>query len=293
MPVPFFSDFTKQTKDYFKHDQYNLGNVFEFKNAVKDATFKGKITRKGDQTGAKLTAIAKTSWGNVEVSEEVGKGLSVELTAPQVYRDLTVKSKHSDKEVEVTLEYQPKESFWNAKVKGFYNPSINNNRVCTTTASAAVGDDSLNLAVGGEIVFRDEAPSDSPATSNLKTDTYSVGFLYTPTQTSSYSLIYSKDDTSDGLEYSLTAFRDYQSFQVAANAVGKVDTKVTANPPVIAFGGGFNWNGRFLQLFFNSRKEYGVAYKFSPADFISVNLGLSSLGAQRRTTLFGYKVNIN
>jgi len=293
MAIPFFGDFNKKTKDFFDREQYDFGQQFNFKNSTKDTQFKAKVTT-GANVGAKLTLISTPSWGTIEATEDIRKGLSLELKIPNLYKNLSLSSKHSNADVELTCEYRPNGSYWNSKVKGYYNPEKNNNRVCSTTGSIAVGDDSLHLSVGGEMEVKDEGPSNSTEFKPNVVD-YSLGFLYEPTKESCYSLIYKPDLHSNGLEYNFSLLRDFGTYNVAANAKGKVDSKVTATPPIISFGGGFNWGSRYLQTFFNSNKEYGIQYKFKPSDFLTVQLGLATLldTNQRRNTSFGYKISVD
>jgi len=293
MAVPFFGDFNKKTKDYFDREQYDFGQQFHFKNSTKDNQYKAKVTT-GANVGAKLTVINTASWGTIEASEDIRKGLSLEIKCPNVYKSLSFSSKHSNADVEVTVDYRPSSSYWNSKVKAYYNPDRNNNRVCSTIGSIAVGDDSLHLNVGGEMEIKDEGPINSIDLNPNVVD-YSLGFLYEPNAQSSYSLIYKPDLHSNGLEYNFSLLRNFENYSLAANAKGKVDSKVTATPPTISFAGGFNWGARYLQTFFNSNKEYGIQYKFKPSDFLTVQLGLATLldTNQRRNTSFGFKVSVD
>ena len=90
----------------------------------------------------------------------------------------------------VTAKYKPKSTYYNTKLIGYFNPDSDGNRVCRTEAQFAVGDDQLNLCVGGKIVIEDKAKNNSELQSlSPAIKTYSLGFLYRPTDTSQYSVI--------------------------------------------------------------------------------------------------------
>ena len=143
------------------------------------------------------------------------------------------------------------------------------------------------------------------------------------------SLCSTPDNQSNGMEYSFTCFRKMSDrCSLAAKADGKVDTKLTAYPPVVTLGmdlygvsfanmrlclrvlvdwmswcdvmwfgvvaGGWMLGSNYLQAFVNSQKEWGMAYKVKVSDAASLNLGVSSFlnKDQRMATQFGYKLQV-
>merc|ERR1719361_3371692 len=216
MSVPFFSDFTKKTRDYFKKDKYALGKVVEISaKCTDDIKLKTKVTT-GDNVKPKFTATMKRPNGReIEVTEDLKKGMSL-----------------------------------NIKMKGYYNPDANGERVMRAKAEFAVGDDQLNLCVGGELTVEDRCKIDGANGMDPKSTDYALGFLYTPTPDSQYSVIYTPDNQSNGMEYSFTCYRKLSStYSLAAKADGKVDTKLTAYPPVVTLAGGWNMGSNYLQAF--------------------------------------------
>jgi hypothetical protein len=296
MSIPFFNDFNKKTKDFYDKEQYDFGQQFHFKNATKDAQFKAKVTT-GAKVGAKLTITTTPSWGSIELNEDIHKGLSLEVKVPNIYRGISLIGKYGNNELEITKEWRPN-SFLAFKLKGLHNPDRNGQRICDTTISGTCGDDSMHLNVGGEIIFRDEGAAGLSQYNIPKLLNYSTGFLYEPTKDSSYSLIFKPDAQSIGMDYNLSTLYNINSINatISSNIMGKVDTKITSTPPIISFAGGFNWGLRYLQLMFNSNKEYGIQYKFNVNDFIMVQFGLACLldsNQQRRNHTFGYKISIS
>jgi len=301
MSVPFFSDFTKRTKDYFKRDKYALGQVVEITNKCdKNIKLKTKIST-GDSVKTKFTATLKRDQGReIEVTEDLRKGLSVKIKIPKFYRNFDIESDHTNNDVEVTAKYKPSSdssnSFYNTKLTGYYNPDNNGNRICKTKAEFAVGDDQLNLSVGGDITIEDKSKNDGPFQGvDAKVKTYTLGFLYTPTNDTQYSVIYTPDNQSNGMEYSFTCFRKMSDkCSLAAKADGKVDTKLTGHPPVISIAGGWTVGANYLQGFVNSRKEWGLAYKVAVSNSATLNLGVASYlnDEQRLNTQFGYKLQV-
>lgn len=299
MSVPFFSDFTKKTKDYFKRDKYALGQVVEISNKCGDAIkLKAKISN-GDAVKSKFTATLKRPNGReIEVTEDLRKGLTLKVKLPKIYGALDVESEHTNGDVEVTGKYRPSGSnaFWNAKAKGYYNPALKGERVCRATGSFAVGDDQLNLSVGGEITIADKCKNDNAAQGvDAAVEAYKLGFLYTPTKESQYSVIYTPDQQSNGMEYSFTALRRMsERCQLAVRAEGKVDTKLTSFPPCVSLAGGWTLGGNYLQAFVNSRKEWGMAYKVKVSAAATLNLGVAAFlnDDMRVNTQFGYKLQV-
>merc|ERR1712228_91051 len=303
MSVPFFGDFTKRTKDYFKRDKYALGQVVEITNQCSDSIkLKTKI-QTGDAVKTKFTATLKRpNKREIEVSEDLRKGLSVKVKIPRFYGNINVESEHTNGDVEVKAKYAPsadsKNAFYNTKLTGYYNPDSNGSRICRAKAEFAVGDDQLNLSVGGDITLEDKSKNNGKIgqddISDLVKD-YTLGFLYTPNNDSQYSVIYTPDDQSNGMKYSFTCFRKMSDrCSMAARAEGKVDTKLTGFPPVISIAGGWSLGANYMQAFVNSRKEWGMAYKVKVSDAATLNLGVcSSLNKeQRMNTRFGYKLQV-
>merc|ERR1712176_991034 len=159
----------------------------------------------------------------------------------------------------------------------------------------AVGDDQLNLCVGGELTVEDRCKIDGANGMDPKSTDYALGFLYTPTPDSQYSVIYTPDNQSNGMEYSFTCFKKMSDrCSLAAKADGKVDTKLTGYPPVVSIAGGWALGANYFQGFMNSRKEWGMAYKVKVSDSATLNLGVSSYlnDEQRVDTRFGYKLQV-
>eukprot|EP00484_Ammonia_sp_Unknown_P029158 CAMPEP_0197024560 /NCGR_PEP_ID=MMETSP1384-20130603/5075_1 /TAXON_ID=29189 /ORGANISM="Ammonia sp." /LENGTH=300 /DNA_ID=CAMNT_0042452961 /DNA_START=62 /DNA_END=964 /DNA_ORIENTATION=+ len=300
MSVPFFSDFTKRTKDFFKRDKYDLGQVVEVSTKCGDSiSVKTKVSH-ADSVKTKFTATVKRPNGRqIEVTEDLRKGLSLKLKLPKFYRNIDIETEHTNADVELTAKYKPaadaKNAFYSTKVTGYYNPDRDGARVCKTKAEFAVGDDQLNLSVGGDITVVDKSKHDAHTGAEPKVTAYTLGFLYTPTKDSQYSIIYTPDPQSNGMEYSFTCFRKMSDkCQLAAKADGKVDTKLTGFPPVVTLAGGWTLGANYMQGFVNSRKEYGLAYKVKVSDSATLNLGLSSYlsDEQRMETRFGYKLQV-
>jgi len=297
MSVPFFSDFTKRTKDYFKKDKYALGQVVEISSkCTDDIKLKTKVTT-GENVKPKFTATMKRPNGReIEVTEDLKKGMSLKIKMPKFYKAFDLESDHSNRDVSVTAKYRPTaNAFYNTKMKGYYNPDANGERVMRAKAEFAVGDDQLNLCVGGELTVEDRCKIDDPKGMDPKSTDYALGFLYTPTPDSQYSVIYTPDNQSNGMEYSFTCFRKLSStYSMAAKADGKVDTKLTAYPPVVTLAGGWTMGSNYLQAFVNSHKEWGMAYKVKVSDGVNLNLGVSSFlnSDARMATQFGYKLQL-
>jgi len=298
MSVPFFSDFTKKTKDYFKKDKYALGQVVEVSTkCTDDIKLKTKVSTE-NSVRTKFTATIKRPNGReIEVTEDLRKGLSVKIKLPRFYRAFDVESEHSNRDVSVTAKYRPTaNAFYNTKLKGYFNPDANGERVCRAKAEFAVGDDQLNLSVGGELTVEDRAKIDGPPQgADPKTHDYALGFLYTPSPDTQYSVIYTPDNQSNGMEYSFTCFRKMSDrCALAAKADGKVDTKLTGFPPVVTLAGGWTLGSNYLQAFVNSRKEWGMAYKVKVNEAASLNLGVCSfMGSNGMlASQFGYKLQV-
>ena len=167
--------------------------MVEISNKCGDAIkLKAKISN-GASVKSKFTATLKRPNGReIEVTEDLRKGLTLKVKLPKIYGALDVESEHTNGDVEVTGKYRPSGSgaFWNAKAKGYYNPALKGERVCRTTASFAVGDDQLNLSVGGEMTVADKCKNDGAAQGpDPSVEAYKLGFLYTPTHESQYSVI--------------------------------------------------------------------------------------------------------
>lgn len=181
MSVPFFKDFSKKTKKFFKQkrgDDYDLGQSVNFKVKNDDFTLKGKLKQKPNKLDQKLTFILKRKFGDIEI-EENGSNISAKIDIPNVYKGIDLETKHTNEDVNCTLKYKPKDSYYNLRFKGDYKPA--NTRVIKGDLSFAVGDDSLNLNVGASINVEDKG-------GNQKID-YKLGFLYTPNKGSQYSVL--------------------------------------------------------------------------------------------------------
>ena len=180
--------------DYFKKNKYALGQVVEISSNCTD-DIKLKCTTKTDSASTKFVATVKRPNGReIEVTEDLDPrkgGLSLKIKMPKLYRSFDVESEHSNRDVLVTAKYRPTaNAFYNTKLKGYYNPDANGERVCRAKAEFAVGDDQLNLSVGGELTVEDRAKIDGPPQgADPKTHDYALGFLYTPTPDSQYSVI--------------------------------------------------------------------------------------------------------
>jgi len=283
-----------------KRDKYALGQVVEITSGCSDnIKLKTKInTGSADKT--KFTATLKRpNKREIEVTEDLRKGLSVKVKIPKFYGNFDIESEHRNGDVEVKAKYQPsgdsKDAFYNTKLTGYYNPDSNGTRICRAKAEFAVGDDQLNLSVGGDITLEDKAQLDAGYGGAPEVTAYTLGFLYTPTKDSQYSVIYTPDDQSNGMEYSFTAFKKMSDrCSMAARAEGKVDTKLTGFPPVISLAGGWTLGANYMQAFVNSRKEWGMAYKVKVSDAATLTMGVSSeLDKQQKiNTRFGYKLQV-
>ena len=75
------------------------------------------------------------------------------------------------------------------KMPKFEDLYSNGERIMRAKAEFAVGDDPLNLCVGGELTVEDRAKVDGAGGVDPKTNDYALGFLYTPTPDSQYSVI--------------------------------------------------------------------------------------------------------
>ena len=172
-----------------------MGNVVEITAKCQDnIKLKSKVST-GDNVKTKFVATLKRENNReIEITEDLRKGLSVKIKIPKIYGNIDIESEHSNSDVEVKAKYRPlsssNNSFYNTKVTGYYNPDSNGNRICKTKAEFAVGDDQLNLSVGGDITVEDKAKNDSAFQGmDPKVKTYTLGFLYTPTKQSQYSVI--------------------------------------------------------------------------------------------------------
>jgi hypothetical protein len=294
MSVPFFSDFNKKSKDFFKRSEYDLGRQLNIRTSFDEHTVTAKLNA-GDVPTGKVTANAKVPFGSVEMTEDLRSGLSVEFKVPNMYKGIDFSSKHRASDVEATFKYRGANGYWNTKVEGKYVPSSNGQRICSTKASVAVGDDRL-VKVGGEIEFEDKGESGVfPTEPNVTLTNYQLGFLYEPASNAAISLIYSPDKNSNGLRYDFQLFKGCSdSCHLAARAKGAVDTKLTADPPVLSIGGGWRVSGNYLQGYANSVKEFGVQYKTKVGSNVSATLGVGRWrdGGEHKpefVTTFGYK----
>jgi len=228
MSVPFFSDFTKKTKDFFKTDKYALGQVVEISQKCgSDIKLKAKISNAGAVKSKFTATLKRPNNRDIEITEDLKKGMTLKVKVPALYQSLDIESEHTNGDVEVTAKYRPNgaNAFWNAKASAYYNPSLKGSRVCRSTASFAVGDDQLNLSVGGQMTVEDSAKNEKGAMRGADpfVKGYKLGFLYTPTKESLYSVIYTPDEDSNGMEYSFTAFRRMsEQCSLAVRAEGKV-----------------------------------------------------------------------
>lgn len=181
MSVPFFKDFNKKTKDYFKPDEYDLGQSVNIKVKHEGVQFKGKLKQKPNTLAQKLTVILNRKFGSIEVEED-GSNIAATVKVPSIYKELDLETKHTNKQVDITLKYKPKNSYYNFHAKGDYIPNNKSNqRECNADLSFAVGDDSLNLSVGGQLKINDK--------DNTQKYDYKLGFLYTPNKLSQYSVL--------------------------------------------------------------------------------------------------------
>ena len=176
--------------DFYKKDKYDLGQTVEVvQKCGDDIKLKTKI-QNGDNVKTKFIATLKRDKREVEVTEDLSKGLSVKIKIPKFYRNFDIESDHSNSDVKVTAKYKPKGTYYNTKLVGYYNPDKDGNRICRSTAEFAVGDDQLNLCVGAKIVIEDKAKNNGPMQGvQPKIKTYALGFLYRPVEKTEYSVI--------------------------------------------------------------------------------------------------------
>jgi len=291
MAVPLFGDFQKRTKDFYDSKKYNFGKTLEIKGKIEDADLTLTLTDEDKPVGHSVKALIKRSWGSVEVVEHHKEKISAEFKLPKFYGDYNFKTKLSTDNIDATLDYQPEKRFYNMKLNGTTE---------NIKASFAVGDDSLNLNVGGEVIFKLEEQKTADTQSsfmNLMTifQEYQLGYLYTPTPDSSYSLIFKSKKKSNMLDYDLTLFRKLSDvLSISAKATGQVNTKLL-NPPIFSLAGGYKNGPHYLQSFMNTNKEYGASYNIFINNGLYVNFGLSSLldKTKQLNTRIGCKITIS
>jgi len=271
--VPFFSDFDKKTNPFWKKNNYNLGRQFEISaDTSEKSSVKVKVTD-GSNVVTNITANFETKWGNVEVVENSKHGLSVEFDVHNIFRQWNLNSKHSADDVEVTADYRPEGSFWSTKLSGKYAPNHDGERLCSSTASAVVQDSQYNLAVGGEIELEDRG---TKPTHDKLLKSYSMGFLYSPTDKTQYSLIYSPDKESNGVDYDFSLFKQInENLSVAGRVEGKAEFHISS-PPVMSLGASWSKSGNIIRGFLNTRKEYGASYQIKVTPQTCVTLGLGA-----------------
>mmetsp|Transcript_57055 Transcript_57055/g.69684 ORF Transcript_57055/g.69684 Transcript_57055/m.69684 type:complete len:295 (+) Transcript_57055:35-919(+) len=294
MSVPFFKDFSKKTKGFFKQsrgDDYNLGESLNFKLKNNDFTFKGKLKQSGNNLDQKLVLILSRKFGNIEI-EENGSKISATINVPNIYKDIDLETKHTNKEVNVTVKYKPKNCYYNARFKGDYAP----NKTQKGNISFAVGDDSLNLSVGGEVTINKSVSKSGNQTTESWPYNYKLGFLYQPNKESQYSVEFAPDQTG-GLDYSFDLYRKLNAtVDIAGRATGKVDTSIDDGKPTISIGAGFNLKGgNRLQGFVNSQSEYGFYYKAKVTPSACITFGVSGYKAGNNDVInprLGYKFEI-
>jgi len=292
--VSFFGDFNKKTSAFWDVDNYKLGHQYEINIAPTEKS-NVRVKVKDD---ASLTTSVKTNfdtqWGKFELVEDSKKGLSVGLNVDHFCRQWNLKTTHSAQEVEATAECRPEGSFWATELTGKYKPDEEGDRVCNSIFSIAVHDSQYNLAVGGKLELEDRRQRGSSLQYANLLKTYAMGFLYSPTDSTQYSLIYKPDKESNGVNYDFSLFKKVsEQFSVAGRAEGKADLRIVS-PPLLSLGAAWCNNGNLLRGFFNTRKEYGASYQVKMTPNVSVTLGLASfLSEDDLETTLGFKVSLS
>lgn len=292
MPVPYFGDFQRQTKDFWKSDKYSFGRQVHLSTQQGDTRLTAKVDSRDDNVTYKAIAKVNPEWGTLEVTQAGGKGTQVEAKAPKVWRDLDFQYKlNPNYSMETQFKYRKEDCWWNVQVKSIYNPSksvtINDQpvdkRVCDTTIGVAVGDSDLNLSVGGEFCLSDVGNPGELSAPNTSLTNYKLGFLYTPTPTSGYSLIYRPEGNKSITSSLLFDFSLYRQCNdnctVSARAEGQVSTtKGTNNQvPKISVGAKWKLNNGSLMGFLNSRRDWGAVYTTNITDSLTGSFGISNL----------------
>jgi len=289
--VSFFGDFSKKTSAFWDEENYKLGHQYEINVSPTDkSNIKVKVKEASSLTTSVKTTF-ETQWGKFDMEENSKKGLSVGLNIPQFCRQWSLRTTHSAHEVEATAACRPEGSFWATEVTGKYKPDDEGDRVCNSIVSIAVHDSQYNLAVGGKLELEDRRERGRPLQYANLLKTYSMGFLYSPTDNTQYSLIYKPDKESNGVNYDFSLFKKVsEQFSVAGRAEGKADLRIVS-PPILSLGAEWSNNGNQLRGFFNTRKEYGASYQVKVAQNVNVTLGLASfLSDDDLETSLGFKV---
>lgn len=299
MPVPFFSDFQRQTKDFWKPDKYSFGRQVHLTTTEGDTKLTAKVDHGDDNVSTKLIAKVTPDWGTLEVTQASRKGIQIEAKVPKIWKDLDLTHKiNYNYSMESNFKYRKQDNWWNIHVKNVYHPSkrveINNEdrdqRVCETTIGVAVGDEDLNLSVGGEVVLQDHGDPGRFSSPNTSLTSYKLGFLYTPTKTSGYSLIYKPEVKAyiSSLLYDFSLWRQCsERCTISARAQGKVSTtKGTNNQvPIISVGGCCKLNaGGNIKGYINSRRDWGAVYTTSITNSLTASFGISNLNDIQTTS---------
>jgi len=274
--VPFFSDFDLKTYGFWRRSSYSLGRQFQIEADSRDNLRSVRVTVvDGSSVSSDISANFTTKWGGIEVTQGTHHGPSVEVRFNNVFRQWNLRSRHTANSTDVTTDYRPEGSFWCTRLDGHYMPDFDGERICSGKASIVVQDNQYNLAVGGEVELEDRRES-TKNSHNQWLKNYSMGFLYSPTDTTQYSLLYSPDKESNGVEYDLALFkRVNDNLSVAGRAQGKADLRNTSVPTMFLGASWFN-NGNLMRGFVNSRKEYGASYEVGLTEHAHITLGLAS-----------------
>jgi len=281
IPVPFFGDFDKKTGAFWKVNNYALGRQIDVcVSPTRDTYVKAKVTD-GHTVSSEISAEFDTDWGCIEVIENARRGVSAKVHFHNIFREWNLATEHSESDLELTADYRPAGSFWCTKLIGLYRPDLDGARVCRSRASVVVQDSQYRLAVGGEIELEDRRNSDGTKHHDHRwLKGYSMGFLYSPTETSQYSITYSPNRESNGVNYDLSLFKKVSdSVTVAGRAEGKADFR-NIPPPRISLGASWSNNDNLVRGFVNSNREYGLSYEVKLTAQTHITLGLSSFLAR-------------
>ncbi|ETO02951.1 hypothetical protein RFI_34459, partial [Reticulomyxa filosa] len=138
--------------------------------------------------GKNVTTTAKaefeTKWGSVEVEEHSKTGTTVRFHVDNFFRHWNLRSTER-----INHNFFKKEK---KKKKNNNNKNKDialRNRVCTSECSISVQDNQYDLAVGGKLELEDNREDGTPLHYQNLLKSYSMGFLYTPTESTQYSLI--------------------------------------------------------------------------------------------------------
>jgi len=274
--VPFFCDFNKKSECFWKKKNYALGRQFDFSfSPNQQCRLKANI-KDGSHVVSEVSANFETKWGHLELVETTGKGVTAKVHVHNIFHQWNLTSEHTSKNVEVTADYRPEGSFWCSKLIGNYTPQKDGGHVCQGKGSLVVQDTQYRLAVGAEVELEHQRDGTKLVHYDKLLKNYSMGFLYSPTETTQCSVIYKPNKDGNGVDYDLSLFKQAtDKVSVAARAEGKADLR-NSPAPVLSLGSSWLNNGNLVRGFMNTNKEYGVSYQVKVNPQTEITLGLAS-----------------